>query len=233
MPKDNEEAKIDVKPKSKGRGRPKKVDEEEKKSPVKDGKVKKGGKDSKKEEGKAKRSGDESSPDKKKKKKDPAKPKKALSGYFFFGNSIRARLVKENQTAKVTDIAKLISAEWAKISDKGKEKYTKMNADDKIRYEKQLKEYEDKGYFKRDDGTRSNVPSKADVAKAEEKSKKREEEKAAKDDDYQPEDKAKPSKGKKGRPSKAKSPAKDSPKKGGKGTKGKKGDAPAVNDDSD
>lgn len=59
--------------------------------------------------------------DKKKEKGEavPGEKKKTVSAYFLFGSSVRARIISENPEfkSKVTEVAKLIGAEWREQSD--------------------------------------------------------------------------------------------------------------------
>jgi len=66
--------------------------------------------------------------DKERSKKDreaykQAKPKKPLSSFMLFANDIRPKLRTENPTSKMTEIGKLIGAEWAKLSAAKKEEW--------------------------------------------------------------------------------------------------------------
>jgi len=90
----------------------------------------------------------ESSEPKKKKgkkaKKDPNKPKRGLSAFLFFGNEVRADVIKtelKGDGSKVTEVMKAIGARWAKMDAKGKEKYEALSKKDKERYEKEIAEY--------------------------------------------------------------------------------------------
>jgi len=54
------------------------------------------------------------------KPKDANKPKGAQTGYFLFTASRRAALTAENPSMKITQIAKLMGAEWKELSDDDK-----------------------------------------------------------------------------------------------------------------
>merc|ERR1712129_266434 len=54
------------------------------------------------------------------KPKDANKPKGAQTGYFLFTASRRAALTAENPAMKITQIAKLMGAEWKELSDDDK-----------------------------------------------------------------------------------------------------------------
>jgi hypothetical protein len=55
------------------------------------------------------------------------KKKKTVSAYFLFGSSVRSRILEENPElkSKVTEVAKLIGAEWREQSDAVKESWKK------------------------------------------------------------------------------------------------------------
>ena len=74
--------------------------------------------DSPKKKKRKKKVADISSPtiSKKKAKKDPNKPKQALSAYMVYSNLNRERVKKENPSAKFGDMAKLIAADYKKLS---------------------------------------------------------------------------------------------------------------------
>ena len=51
------------------------------------------------------------------KPKDPNAPKKAVSAYLLYSNSVRDAVRAANPTMKVTEIAKLIGAQWKALSE--------------------------------------------------------------------------------------------------------------------
>ena len=65
------------------------------------------------------------------------------------------------------------------MSEKEKAPFDKQAADDKVRFEKQTKELETKGWFKMEDGTKSTDPANAHLAK-------KEKTKSMKDDEPEP-----------------------------------------------
>eukprot|EP00656_Telonema_subtile_P010703 TRINITY_DN15198_c0_g1_i1.p1 TRINITY_DN15198_c0_g1~~TRINITY_DN15198_c0_g1_i1.p1 ORF type:complete len:319 (-),score=124.28 TRINITY_DN15198_c0_g1_i1:63-1019(-) len=83
-------------------------------------------------------------PKKKKAKKDPNAPKGAKGSYILFGMERRAALVEANPGASVTDVAKLIGAAWKEVSDEDKARFTALAAEDKIRYQTEMKAYKEK-----------------------------------------------------------------------------------------
>lgn len=74
--------------------------------------------------------------------KDPNRPKRPKSSYMFFTAEIREKLVKKNPNASMTELSKIMGAEWAKVSEKDRVKYTRMAEEDKARYDEALEEYE-------------------------------------------------------------------------------------------
>jgi hypothetical protein len=77
-------------------------------------------------------------------KKDPNAPKKPLTAYILYSNANRERIKQENPDIKFTDVAKALAAEWNDLSEAAKKKYTDLNAQDKIRYENEMKVYDPK-----------------------------------------------------------------------------------------
>ena len=73
-------------------------------------------------------------------------PKKNQSSYFIFSNERRAVLSKENTGSSVTDISKIISAEWKEMDVDTKKKYQDRAAEQKQQW---VKEYD---VFKQTDG---------------------------------------------------------------------------------
>ena len=84
---------------------------------------------------------------KKKNKKDPEAPKGALSSYFYFVQQNRADFVKQNPSASVTELSKILGEAWGKLNKgkggkKGTKDYEEMAEIDRIRYAEQKKVYE-------------------------------------------------------------------------------------------
>jgi len=102
---------------------------------------KKGGKKGKKEE--------------KEESKDQVKPTKALNAFFFYVQEAVPG-IKKDEGLKHTDATRRAGELWAQMSDKEKDPYVKLHDKDVKRYEKQLEELKDKGYFIMADGTKSS-----------------------------------------------------------------------------
>merc|ERR1711973_986172 len=54
---------------------------------------------------------------KQKKKKDPNAPKRPTSAYFFYAGDVRPGIREENPDMKITEVAKLIGAQWRELDE--------------------------------------------------------------------------------------------------------------------
>mmetsp|Transcript_130859 Transcript_130859/g.226452 ORF Transcript_130859/g.226452 Transcript_130859/m.226452 type:complete len:466 (-) Transcript_130859:12-1409(-) len=77
----------------------------------------------------------------KSKNKDPNKPKKALSAFFFFGSARRPKLTAETPSLTIIEVASKLGEEWGKMSPEAKQPYEELAAKDKLRYEEEMKHY--------------------------------------------------------------------------------------------
>ena len=68
---------------------------------------------------------------------DGEKVKRAMTAFMFFSNDRRPELQQANPDMKITEISKLIGAEWKELSDEKKEPYTAKATADKARFEEQ------------------------------------------------------------------------------------------------
>lgn len=92
---------------------------------------------------------DGSSPNKKKKsKKSPKKPKQPdnmpkrnQSSYFLFSNERRVQIKAENSDKKLTELSKIIAAEWKTMSEAEKKVYADKSAVNKVDYLRRMEEY--------------------------------------------------------------------------------------------
>ena len=73
--------------------------------------------------------------------KDPNRPKRGLSAFFYFLQHERERVLADKPELKVQEVAKVMGAEWAKMSSKAQAKYVAMAEKDKARYAKEMKAY--------------------------------------------------------------------------------------------
>ena len=80
---------------------------------------------------------------KRKQKRAPEAPKKAMTAYIFFNKEMRQQ-VKESlgPTAKTTEIVRVIAEKWSNMTDEEKAPYVKMAEDDKVRYNREISNYE-------------------------------------------------------------------------------------------
>ena len=81
---------------------------------------------------------------KKRKKKDPNAPKRPLNGYFRFQKVVKAKVKSENPEAKITEIAKLIGAQWKTMSDSDKAPFNDAFKKDMVTYNVALEAYKKK-----------------------------------------------------------------------------------------
>lgn len=80
--------------------------------------------------------------------KDPNKPKRGKTGFMFYSDAHRPKLMKKytdkGEKIVIGAIAKTLGASWKKLSDKQKKPYETKAIKDKERYQKQLSEYNEK-----------------------------------------------------------------------------------------
>jgi hypothetical protein len=76
-----------------------------------------------------------------KKKKATGEPKKGKSAYIFFCADERPIVKEENPEMPAKEILAELGARWKKLSDEEKEKYNELAAEDKKRYEEDMKNY--------------------------------------------------------------------------------------------
>jgi high mobility group protein B2 len=77
-----------------------------------------------------------------KKVKDSDAPKRCKSSYIYFCVEKRDKIKNDNPDMSAKEIIKELGRVWREdVSDKDKERYTKMSVDDKSRYENEMKDY--------------------------------------------------------------------------------------------
>jgi hypothetical protein len=81
-------------------------------------------------------------PKKRKPKKDPLKPKRNMSAFFLYSNANRARVKEEHEGVAFGQVAKLLSKEFKAITPEEREKWDKLAAEDKERYQLEMETYE-------------------------------------------------------------------------------------------
>ena len=77
--------------------------------------------------------------------RDPNKPKRALSAFFFFAKDIRPGIKEINPDFSVGEIAKELGRRWSEMTDEAKAPYEKQSEDDKARYDRDMKVYRSGG----------------------------------------------------------------------------------------
>lgn len=83
------------------------------------------------------------------------KPTRPLSAYICFSNDMVPKF-KAEKGCSHQEAMKLAGAKWKELTKAELEPYEKQHQVHVERYEKQLKEVKDKGYFVMSDGTKSN-----------------------------------------------------------------------------
>lgn len=76
-----------------------------------------------------------------KKIKDPNKPKRALSAFFFYANDERAKVRTLNPDFSVGEVAKELGRQWNELSETVKAPYEKQAEEDRARYDREMKLY--------------------------------------------------------------------------------------------
>ncbi len=64
-------------------------------------------------------------------------PKRAISSYFYYAADRREWFKKHQPGLKVTEVAKLVGAEWKGLSDQQRKQYNDLAAKDRARYERE------------------------------------------------------------------------------------------------
>lgn len=70
-----------------------------------------------------------------------------MTGFFQFSNEKRPAVLSENPAFKVSDCAKYLGQAWGALSEVQKEPYHQASTEDKIRYEREMKQFTEKGFF--------------------------------------------------------------------------------------
>lgn len=76
-----------------------------------------------------------------KKEKDPNKPKRALSAFFYYANDERAKVRASNPDFSVGEVAKELGRQWNELSATEKAPHEKSASDDRARYDEAMKSY--------------------------------------------------------------------------------------------
>jgi len=89
-------------------------------------------------------------------KRDKNAPKRGQSSYIIFARSIRDDVKRKHPDASFGDISKITGAKWAKVPESKRAKFEALAAEDKKRYEKEMKAYRKK---KKLESSSSSSPS--------------------------------------------------------------------------
>jgi structure-specific recognition protein 1 len=76
------------------------------------------------------------------KKKDKDAPKKALSGFMYYSQATRARIVAENPGIAFADVARKLGDAWKALGDAEKAPFAAQAEADKERYRREMAAYE-------------------------------------------------------------------------------------------
>jgi len=71
----------------------------------------------------------------KKKKKDPNAPKKGMSAYLHYGQSVREKVKGEHQSARSADLMQIIGKMWKELTEDQKQPFFELAKRDRERYE--------------------------------------------------------------------------------------------------
>jgi len=83
-----------------------------------------------------------------KKPKDPNAPKRPQSSYFVFSNKRRKEMKETNPDKKLTEISKMIAAEWKVMDNTSKKPYEQEAKELKEKYETDMKKYKETSQYR-------------------------------------------------------------------------------------
>lgn len=76
-----------------------------------------------------------------KKERDPNKPKRALSAFFYYAKDERPNVRSINPDFSVGEVAKELGRKWNELTEEQKSPYEKSAEEDRARYDKEMKVY--------------------------------------------------------------------------------------------
>jgi len=82
------------------------------------------------------------------KPKDANAPKKALSAFLLFSNSVRNQCRSENPELKITQISGVIGKKWKSLSVEDQKKWSELAAKNKAEYQIAIAKYKESEHFK-------------------------------------------------------------------------------------
>lgn len=84
-------------------------------------------------------------PVKMKKLKDPSRPKRTRSAFFYFCEAHRPKLMSDvrakGEKVNIGNISKKLGSMWSALSTTKRDKYISMNQKDKLRYQEEMEAY--------------------------------------------------------------------------------------------
>lgn len=83
-----------------------------------------------------------------KRARDVNAPEKPLTGYVRFLNDRREAVRTANPTANFSDITKILANEWSKLGPQEKQKYLDEAEKDRVRYSKEMEQYQQTEAYK-------------------------------------------------------------------------------------
>merc|ERR1711970_791950 len=80
-----------------------------------------------------------------KKEKDPNKPKRALSAFFYYANEERPKVRAANPDFSVGEVAKELGRQWGELTEDEKAKHEESASRDRARYDREMTIYKSGG----------------------------------------------------------------------------------------
>lgn len=81
--------------------------------------------------------------------KDPNKPKRALSAFFYYANEERSKVRAANPDFTVGEVAKELGRQWNELHETQKVKFEKQAEEDRARYDRDMIIYKSGGPLKK------------------------------------------------------------------------------------
>ena len=78
---------------------------------------------------------------KSRKVKDPHAPKRARGSFVFFTFDERPKIMQEYPGVKFVEMGTIMGERWRSLSDEEKKKYEELAADDKLRFNREMQQY--------------------------------------------------------------------------------------------
>lgn len=98
-------------------------------------------------------------------KPDVTMPKKPNSSYMCFSIKSWPEMKAQHPNLAITELTKKVAERWGKMSEKDKQPYVKLHQESQARYEKEMKQFKELGYFINSDGIKSTFLTRKGKAK--------------------------------------------------------------------